>query len=88
LTASANHTSNSISNKAERETPVATYTSSKFHDLAEQRSSHRGRSRSGAAVAATKLMPGAGLLAALLFSLGLWAGIWQAASALAAAWLR
>jgi hypothetical protein len=67
---------------------VATYTSSKFHNLAELRSRHPGQSRSEAAVAATKLMPGAGLLAALLFSLGLWAGIWQAASALAAAWLR
>ena len=67
---------------------MADYTSSKFHDLAEQRSSYRGRSRSEAAVAATKLMPGAGLLTALLFSLGLWAGIWQAVSALAAAWLR
>jgi hypothetical protein len=44
LTAGVNHTpvSISIQTKAERETPVTTYTSSKFHDLAEQRSRHRG----------------------------------------------
>jgi hypothetical protein len=66
---------------------VTSDTSSKFQDLAEQRSRHSGQARSEAA-AATKLMPGAGLLAALLFSLGLWAGIWQAVSALAAAWFR
>jgi hypothetical protein len=67
---------------------VVSYTSSKFHDLAEQRSRHSGQARSETAATATKLMPGAGLLAALLFSLGLWAGIWQAVSSLAAAWLR
>jgi hypothetical protein len=67
---------------------MAIYTSSKFHDRAEQHSRHFRQSRSEPAIAATKLMPGAGLLAALVFSLGLWAAIWQALSSLAAACLR
>ena len=46
-----------------------------------------GRSRPAVA-AATKLPTGAGLTLSLLLSLGLWAAIWQAASSLAAAWLR
>jgi hypothetical protein len=67
---------------------VTSYTSSKFHDLAELRSGQTGQSRSQPTAAATKLMPGAGLLVALLFSLGLWAAIWQAVSSLTTAWLR
>jgi len=34
----------------------------------------------------TKLAPGAGLVFALLLSLGLWGAIWLAAHSLAAAW--
>jgi hypothetical protein len=40
------------------------------------------------AEAAPKLTPGAGLLLALILSLGLWAAIWRAVSSVAAAWLR
>ena|SRR5271168_2556178 len=90
LTASVNHmqiSTISISTRAERETPVTSYTAPKFDNLAEPRSRHTGQSRSEPTVAATTLMPGAGLLLALLLSLGLWAAIWQAVSSLAATWL-
>ena len=62
---------------------MTNYGASKFHNLAEPRNRRTGQSRSEPTAADTKLMPGAGLLAALLFSLGLWARIWQAVSALA-----
>jgi hypothetical protein len=67
---------------------VTSYTAPKFHRFAEPRRRHTGQSRPEPTGAATKLMPGAGLLVALLSSLGLWAGIWQAVSSLAAAWLQ
>jgi hypothetical protein len=67
---------------------VTSYTSSKFHDLAEPRSRHTGQSQSEPTAATGKLMPGAGLLLSLFLSLGLWAAIWQAVLSLTAAWLR
>ena len=67
---------------------VTNYTPQNFYYFANTRSHHAGRSRSEptAADAATKLAPGAGLIVALLLSLGLWAAIWQAVSSLIAAW--
>jgi class 3 adenylate cyclase len=49
---------------------------------------HAGRSRSEptAADAATKLAPGAGLIVALLLSLGLWGAIWLTVSRFASLW--
>jgi hypothetical protein len=67
---------------------VSSYPSSKLHDLAEPRYRHTGQSRSEPTAAFTKLTPGAGLLMALFFSLGLWAAIWQAVSSLAAVRLQ
>ena len=67
---------------------MTSYTAPKFHDLAETRSGCSGQFRSEPTSAATNLMPGAGLLVAFLFSLGLWAAIWQAVSSLAAVWLQ
>jgi hypothetical protein len=67
---------------------VTSYTSSKFQHHAEPRSRHIGQSRSEPTAAATKLTPGAGLLMALLLSLGFWGAIWQAVSSLAVAWLQ
>jgi len=63
------------------------YSAPKFRDLTGSLHVEPGRSRPAVAVA-TKLAPGAGLIAALLLSLGLWGTIWQAVSSLAAAWLR
>jgi hypothetical protein len=74
--------------RAERATPVSSYTAPKFHDFAERRSRHSGQSRSEPTTAMTKLTPRAGLLIALFFSLGLWAAIWQAVSSLAAVWIQ
>ncbi|HEX3414553.1 MAG TPA: hypothetical protein VHT00_22860 [Stellaceae bacterium] len=67
---------------------MSSYTAPKFHDFAERRSRHTGHSRSEPTAAVTKLTPGAGLLMALFFSLGLWAAIWQAVSSLVAVWLQ
>jgi hypothetical protein len=67
---------------------VSDYTAPKFHDFAKPRSRHTGQSRSKPTAAVTKPASGAGLLAALLLSLGLWAAIWQAVSSLAAVWLQ
>jgi hypothetical protein len=67
---------------------VSSYTAPKFHDIAEPRIRDTGRSRSEPTAAVTKPTPGAGLLMALFFSLGLWAAIWQAVSSLAAVWLQ
>jgi hypothetical protein len=67
---------------------VSSYTAAKFHDFAERRSRHTGQSRSEPTTAMTKLTPGAGLLMASFFSLGLWAAIWQAVSSLVAVWLQ
>ena len=67
---------------------MSSYTVPKFHDFAERRRRHTGRSRSEPTASVTKLTSGAGLLLALFFSLGLWAAIWQAVSSLAAVWLR
>jgi hypothetical protein len=66
---------------------VAHFSAPKSTNLTESLRPDAGRSRS-AVTAATKLIPGAGLTLCLLLSLGLWAGIWQAVSSLAAAWLR
>jgi hypothetical protein len=67
---------------------MSSYTAPKFHDFAERRRRHTGRSRSEPTTSVTKLTSRAGLLLALFFSLGLWAAIWQAVSSLAAVWLR
>jgi hypothetical protein len=75
-------------NQKPRETPVTSYMSSKFHDLAEPRSGRTSPARSEPTAAATKLQPGAGLLLTLFLSLGLWVAIWQAVSSLTAAWLH
>jgi hypothetical protein len=90
LTASVNHmsTRSQFQTRAERETPVSSYTAPKFHDFAESRSRHTDHSRAEPTAAVTKLTPGAGLLMALFFSLGLWAAIWQAVSSLVAVWLQ
>jgi hypothetical protein len=67
---------------------VTNYTPQNFHYFANTRSHHAGRSRSepAAADAATKLAPGAGLIVALLLSLGLWGTIWLTVSRLASLW--
>jgi hypothetical protein len=67
---------------------VTNYTPQRFHYLANTRSHLAGRSQSEptAADAATKLAPGAGLIVALLLSLGLWAAIWLTVSRLAPLW--
>jgi hypothetical protein len=67
---------------------VTNYTPQNFHYFANTRSHHAGRSRSEptAADAATKLAPGAGLIVALLLSLGLWGPIWLTVSRLASLW--
>jgi hypothetical protein len=83
--------SNSISiskQRAERETPMSSYTAPKFHDFAERRSRHTGQSRSEPTAPAIKLTAGTGLLLTLFLSIGLWAAIWQAVLSLAAAWLQ
>ena len=49
--------------------------------------SGRPRSKSVPANMAANRSPGAGLLLALLLSLGLWAALWKAVSSMAAAWL-
>jgi hypothetical protein len=67
---------------------VSSYTGPEFRDFAEPRSRHTRQSRSEPTAAATKLTPGAGLLMALLVSLGFWGAIWQAVSSLAVAWLQ
>jgi hypothetical protein len=69
---------------------VTDYTPPTFRYLARSPSLHAGQSPSapGAADAAARLTPRAGLILALLLSLGLWGAIWQAVSSLATAWLR
>jgi hypothetical protein len=69
---------------------VTVSTAPRSHHLASFRSLEAGRTRSEPAAtgAPPRLTPGAGLLLSLLLSLGLWGTIWQAASSLAAAWLR
>jgi hypothetical protein len=64
LTASADHmsTGSPFQTRAERETPVSSYTGPKFHDFAEKRSRHTDHSRAEPTAAVTKLTPGAGLL--------------------------
>jgi hypothetical protein len=66
--------------------PVTSCSAPKFRYMAENGTTPAGLSRSKAE-AAPKLSPGAGLLFALILSLGLWAVIWRAVSSVAAAWL-
>jgi hypothetical protein len=63
---------------------VTSYPAPKFHHVAGSQSVYAGRSRSEptAADASTKLTTGAGLIVALLVSLGLWAAIWLSVSSL------
>jgi len=58
-----------------------------FHYSAGSRSFCAGRSRSHrlAGNATARLTPGAGLVTALLLSLGLWGAIWAAASSVTSA---
>ena len=67
---------------------MTNYTPPDFHYFANTWSLHAGRSRSEptAADAATKLAPGAGLIVALLLSLGLWGAIWLTVSRLGSLW--
>ena len=76
--------------KAERDTPVTSYSRPKFDYLAnaEIEDARLSRSEPAQAGVATKLPPGAGLLLALVLSLALWAAIWGAVSSLAVVWLR
>jgi hypothetical protein len=59
-----------------------------FHYSAGSRSFRARRSRFHrlAGNATARLAPGAGLIAALLLSLGLWGAIWAAASSVTSAW--
>ena len=63
------------------------YSGSRFRNLNRSPRVDLGQSRS-AVDAATKLAPGAGLILAVLLSLGLWGAIWQTVHSLTAVWFR
>ena len=63
-------------------------TAQKLHPPPDTRRLHTGQFRSEPAAAEAKLSPRAGLIAALLLSLGLWGAIWQTVLSVPAAWLR
>ena len=66
------------------------YSAPKFWDLSDptRLDPRRSRPEPTTAAATPRLTPGAGLILALLLSLGLWAAIWEAGSSLALAWPR
>ena len=63
---------------------MAYYSAPKFRNHSSSRRLDPARSRS--AVDAKKLAPGAGLIVALLLSLGLWGAIWLGVSRLGSLW--